>query len=132
MLRSLEQERAKYAWECVNEVKEKSSEVKEKYKSYVKRSVSLILTNGLGNTLAFYGSKFKCKKNLSKDEEAYKLVYEHIDGWFRKRFKIDKDILEWIIYDASSLEVFNVTKEIISLLIWMRRFVEAELEEEGE
>ncbi|HID41992.1 MAG TPA: hypothetical protein EYP33_07585, partial [Pyrodictium sp.] len=37
---------------------------------------------GLGNTLAFYGSKFKCKKNLSKDEEAYKLVYEHIDGRF--------------------------------------------------
>jgi len=37
MLRSLEQERAKYSWECINEVKKLEDEdLEDKYKSYVK------------------------------------------------------------------------------------------------
>lgn len=133
MLRSLEQERAKYAWYCINEIKEeKNDNLEDKYKSYVKKAPSYILVNGLGNTLAFFKSKFGGSeksedKKVSKDREAYKALYDHINKWFQERFNIKKDILEWITLEASSIDVFKVTKETIALLNWMRRFAEAEL-----
>jgi len=136
MLRSLEQERAKYAWDCINKIKrEEDDNLEDKYKSYVKKAPSYILVNGLGNTLAFFKSKFggseksedKEDKKVSKDKEAYEALYDHINKWFQKRFNIKKDILEWITLKASSIDVFKVTKETIALLNWMRRFAEAEL-----
>jgi len=120
MLRSLEQDRAKYAWECINEVKEKSYE--GEYKSYVQRAPTLILANGLSNTLAFWRSK--------KEKEAYNRLYEHINGWFN-RHNTNKDLLEWIISEnTSSLDVFKETKEMLALLNWLKRFAEAELKGE--
>jgi len=167
MLRSLEQERAKYAWECVNLMKaenrrkedekiglfikiieeikrRKKGEVSEddlkkyytklegRYSSYVKKTSTLIQTNGLGSTLAFYKSKFGSKEEekLSEDARAYKLIYDHINRWFKEQFKCNEDVLKWITMTASSIEVFQATKEIIALLNWMKRFAEAELREE--
>jgi len=123
MLKSLEQERARYAWDCINEVIAQKN-IEGKYSSYVKRAPTLIQTNGLGNTLAFYSSK-------KKDEPAYRLLYQHIDCWFKKKGHSDQDIFEWIISeDTSSLNTFQVTKEILALLNWMKRFAEAKLEGE--
>ena len=158
MLRSLERERAKYAWECIQNVKSALNlELESKYKSYVKSSASYIQINGLGNTIAFYKSKFEADfnkyvnelkkrsldenkvyeeafKRLSNDKKAYKLLCDHLNEWFKKRFRKNEDIIEWIISEnTSSIEVFQVTKEIISLLNWMKRFAEAELRDrEGE
>ena len=142
MLRSIEQKRAKFAWEKITQVKIKfekgksiqlkfNSEGKpieinktfiENYISYVKKSPTLIMTNGLGTTLAFYKSKSK---------DAYGYLYDNINEWFIKTRKIEaKDILEWIIDEkTSSVQVYQVTSEIISLLAWMKRFVESELGE---
>ena len=132
MLRSLEQERAKYAWECIQKVKG-NIELEDKYKSYVRSASSYIQINGLGNTMAFYKSKFeadlrkKGESGLSADKRAYKLLYDHLNGW-RKEQRGNKDILEWIRDEnTSSLRVFQATKEIITLLNWMKRFAEAEL-----
>lgn len=136
MLRNLEQERAKYAWDCIQEVKKEDGDLEKKYRSYVKRAISLILVNGLGNTLAFYRSKFEAslregrEKELGAEKKAYKLLYDHLDKWFKKQFRENKDLLEWIIDErTSSIKVFHVTKELIALLNWMGRFAEAELKE---
>jgi len=137
MLRSLEQERAKYAWECIQEAKG-DIDLENKYKSYVRSAPSYIQINGLGNTLAFYKSKFeadlrkKGENELSADKRAYKLLYDHLNGW-RKELRGGKDILEWIRDEnTSSLMVFQATKEIIALLNWMKRFAEAELRDKEE
>jgi len=137
MLRSLEQERAKYAWECIQEAKG-VIDLEDKYKSYVRSAPSYIQINGLGNTLAFYKSKFeadlrkKGENELSADKRAYKLLYNHLNGW-RKEQRGNKDILEWIRDEnTSSLGVFQATKEIIALLNWMKRFAEAELRDKEE
>ena len=62
MLRTLEQDRANYAWNCVKKIKDRNEEqVEKKYKSFVNKSSALVLTNGLGNTLAFYQSKYDGK-----------------------------------------------------------------------
>lgn len=170
MLRSLEQDRARYAWDCVNGVKAETlkkydkesgllEKIKEeikrrereesrieeklnnyykniegKYPSYVKKTPTLIQINGLGNTLAFYRSKFGIKEKeeekLSADDRTYKLLYEHINNWFKKKYNINQDIIEWIISEnSSSLDLFKTTREILSLLNWIKRFAEAELKE---
>ncbi|MCW7078434.1 MAG: type III-B CRISPR module-associated protein Cmr5 [Canidatus Methanoxibalbensis ujae] len=124
MLRSLEQERAKYAWECIQEVKEEGEELQKNYNSYVKKAPTLIQTNGLPNALAFY-------YNRRKREKAYELLYKHIADWNQvKRIRGDKEFLLWIVEDASSMDVFQVTGEVIALLNWMKRFAEAELKGE--
>ena len=147
MLRDLEQKRANYAWRSIQEVKNFGIEVESKYKSYVKNAPSYIQINGLGNTLVFYKSKFESDfkkyieesrkkglnekeafKKLSDDKKAYKLLYDHLNGWFKEQFKENREILYWIIDEnTSSIDVFHVTKEIIALLNWIKRFAEAEL-----
>ncbi len=121
MLRSLEQKRAKYAWDSISNVKSMDTKIQEKYSSYVKKVPAQIVTNGLGNTLAFLKSK-------SSGEEAYRLLNNHITNWFKEIRGENKDLLGWIISeDTSSIEVFRETKEILALLNWMKRFAEAEL-----
>jgi len=153
MLRSLEQERVKYAWECIQKVKG-YVDLEDKYKSYVKKASTYIQINGLGNTLVFYRSKFEAAfrkyldelkqkgvqdaereafQKLSEDEKAYKLLYDHLNGWFKQKIKQDEDILNWIIsQNTSSIDVFQATKEIIALLNWMKRFAEVELRDKEE
>lgn len=133
MLRSLDQDRAKFAWGKILEVKTRYNGSEGAYNSYVKKSPTLILTNGLGNTLAFFYSKFgnRPPNNLSSDERAYKLLYDHINEWCKNQKIVTGDILKWTIQDASSLDVFRITNEVMAILSWLKRFAEAELNEEG-
>jgi CRISPR-associated protein Cmr5 len=57
--KTLEQQRATRAWECVDEVTSKSQDFKKKYGSLARKVPTLILTNGLGQTLAFLKAKGK-------------------------------------------------------------------------
>lgn len=127
MLRSLDQDRAKFAWEKIQEVKIKYKESEGAYNSYVKKSPTLILTNGLGNTLAFFYSKFGSRDDLSSDARAYKLLYDHINEWCKNQKIVNDDILKWTVRDASSLDVFRITNEVMAILSWLKRFAEAEL-----
>ena len=127
MLRSLEQDRAKYAMDRIREVKEKEFQkdyksYAEEYKSYVRRMPMLILTNGLGNALAFIKSK---KNNKASDQ-----FYTHLNKWLKEMMIISgDDVLNWITdKNTSSIQVQRATDEILALLNWMKRFAEAELE----
>ena len=133
MLKSLEQERARYAWKCIMEIKkEKNGELEKKYKSYVKKAPTLIQNSGLGNTLAFYKSKSsESSQKKGERQEAYEKIYNHLKRWFQIRSGKKEDILHWIISEkTSSIEVFKTTKKIILLLNWMKKFVESELKGE--
>jgi CRISPR-associated protein Cmr5 len=54
-IKSLEQGRAKFAYECAS--KGSQQPTKKEYKSHVKKIPMLIKTNGLGSTFAFVKSK---------------------------------------------------------------------------
>lgn len=127
MLRTLEQDRANYAWNCVKKIKDRNEEqVEKKYKSFVNKSSALVLTNGLGNTLAFYQSKYDGK---SAEAQAYKDLYAHIDEWLKKQDIIDQNVLQWILSEkTSSLDVVRATKETVAFISWLKRFAVAELE----
>ncbi|MEM1614316.1 MAG: type III-B CRISPR module-associated protein Cmr5, partial [Thermoplasmatales archaeon] len=82
----------------------------------------LILTNGLGNALAFIKSK--------KNNKAYDQFYTHLNKWLKEMMIISgDDVLNWITdKNTSSIQVQRATDEILALLNWMKRFAEAELE----
>ena len=187
LLRSLEQERAKFAFDTANaivtlrnaknldrinnllkQVLEKENliseevfeqlkegnnlpfdskyqkELEDKLSTHIKKSAPLILTNGLGNTMAFYVSKkvnaipedvIKLKSWLSADKMAYAIAYDILNRWLKENgFLRDKNtVLDWFNDEGtSSLDVLWATQETLALLNWMKRFAQAMLEEEKE
>lgn len=136
-MRTLEQKRASYAYSKVSYIASLNKDVQENYHSYVKSAPALILTNGLGNTLAFYLSKAKVKpedvnekvKSLEGRERSYAELYLHITEWLRKNGYGD---LNWVIDKATNIENLQATREAIALLNWMKRFADAMLKEESQ
>lgn len=124
--RTIEQDRAKYAAECVNEAKGVKG-----YGSYARRAGALIQTQGLGQALAFWRSK-GWEKGRPKNGDAYALLYQHMSSWLNQRLEINNDILKWIQQDASTEDYRRATAEAQAFLIWLKRFAEAELGDDNE
>lgn len=160
MMRTLEQERARYAWDCVqhcldqaieglqSKINEERDEKirdelqrrlktlqseeggknwKREYGSLARKVPSLILTNGLGQTLAFL--KAKGKNNPSDEHE---VLYQHITEWLKQQLKLNGDLLEWIVNSANSQQYRLATMEALAFLQWLKRFAEAVLPKGGE
>jgi CRISPR-associated protein Cmr5 len=119
-LRTLEQERAKHAWDCVQEVKDKP--FAGDYRTIAVKVPSLIVTNGLGQTLAFLKAK-------GKDEPGneHEVLYRHLADWVGRKVNADGDLLSWLVNTATSQQYRLATMEALALLQWLKRFAEAEL-----
>lgn len=141
-LRSLEQERAEFAYKKVLEVKRESQDVQGKYSSYVRSAPVLILTNGLGQALAFYLSKLEALPDVNyksispqsfnkAERKAYAYLYKHIAEWLAEGRKSTsgKDPLRYYM-ETTGTEAMVLTDETIALLNWLKRFAEAMLEKE--
>ncbi|MFP3206411.1 MAG: type III-B CRISPR module-associated protein Cmr5 [Hydrogenobaculum sp.] len=131
-MKTLEQERSNYAFECISRIKGKNFE--KDASSLIAKLGTLILTNGLGNTLAFLFSKAKnhhLETIVIISNWLYKLegqnkqvnsgnVKEKIDQIMRD-FVLDVDVEKYIYY----------TDETLRLINWLRRFSDAMLESGG-
>jgi CRISPR-associated protein Cmr5 len=132
-MKTLEQERSNYAFECISKIKGKNFE--KDASSLIAKLGTLILTNGLGNTLAFLFSKAKDhhletiaiisnwlyelegrKEEIKKDN-----VQQKIDQ-IMKKFVLDVDVEKYMYY----------TDETLRLINWLRRFSDAMLESGGD
>jgi CRISPR-associated protein Cmr5 len=119
--RSLEQDRAKAAWEKVSEVKKQKKEHAEKYGQLAKRAPADIQANGLGQTLAFWRAK----------EAHHKALFRDVSDWVKGQLEFDAkfNLLEWIISDKATTDDYRrATAEAMAFLVWVKRFAEAELE----
>jgi len=130
---NLEHERAKEAWSCVDYVKseyEHDKGFQKEYRSRVMELPTLIIINGLGQTLAYLKSKGKGDEN--KPEEK---VYQDIDGWLSKNKNIHwnakGELIERVIALPSD-KFRQVTAETLAYLSWMKRFADAVLPKEGD
>ena len=125
-LKTIEQGRAKYAFEKVKEISEdRSKKLKENYKSTAKKLPVLIKTNGLGQTLAFL--KSKGEKDESKPKNAHDRLYDQISIWLQTEdFKGLVGVGELVeqVINLESQAYRQVTVETLALLNWMRRFVD--------
>lgn len=121
LIQTLEQQRASKAWDFVNEVDKKDEKTKKKYRSLALKTPVLIMTNGLGQTLAFFKSK----------KEEHELLYGHLTKWLIDESKIYQsgELIEKVIKEGSS-KYRQATIEALAFLNWIKRFAEAELPED--
>ena len=121
----LEQKRAKYALDKV--LKEKKD--KEKYGTFIRRLPPMILTNGLGQALAFLLADAE-----GKEEKPSWRIYSQMQQWLIIEQKIyakpDSGLIETIVRGSRS-DYMHAQQEALSLLVWMKKFADAYLPESG-
>ncbi|MCS7224469.1 MAG: type III-B CRISPR module-associated protein Cmr5 [Armatimonadetes bacterium] len=129
--KTLEQQRAKHAWDAIQKLlkslekdQKLSKEDKGAYAALAQKIPTLILTNGLGQTLAFL---------KSKKDNPHQWLLCHLSEWTLRQVDPNasqQDLLEWVLeHDSNAYR--RATVEALAYLTWLKRFAEAELKVEG-
>jgi len=116
---TLDQKRARQAWENVKTVKKQPFE--GDYGSLARRVPALVQTNGLGQTLAFLKAK-------GKDNKAHQVLYDHLSDWVVGQMGWRRELLAEVV-EQGTADYRRATAEAIAFLNWLKRFAEAELKE---
>ena len=117
---TIEQKRARAAWDAVLAVKGQES-YKEKYLALVRSAPADVLTNGLGQTLAFLKAKGKGE---------HKALSKHLSRWVcpQMGWTQNDDLLRKLTEPDAGSDVYRrATAETLAYLVWLKRFAEAEL-----
>ena len=128
----LEQLRAKDAHDQTKKVK--GEPWAAQYGSYVERFGPAVLTNGLGQALAFERASAGCSPGEG-DEQAHKRLYDNIQGWLRKDdggpalLRRETDLLDWLV-EAEQSEYLAAQAETLAWLSWHKKFCQAYLPRE--
>lgn len=136
---NIEQERGRQAWKNVKAIKDLNQpELEKKYRSQARGLNAMIQMNGLGQTLGFLNAKHKNAKG--KTEHYYLMA--HLTEWMKEHFTADNSgemtsnhngLLTWVINEATtSADYRRATTECLAFGLWLRRFAEAELKDDGE
>jgi CRISPR-associated protein Cmr5 len=130
---STELKRARQAVEWVSKLKKIGGNAAKEYSSLARSAPADIQSNGLGQTLAFWRSK-GWEKGKPKNN-GHTLLYQHLSQWVCGRMGWDgkaKDhgLLSWLVEKDTS-DYRRATVEAQAFLVWLKRFAEAELGEEG-
>lgn len=113
-MRNIDQERAAYAWGCVQGIN-------DKYANLAKGAPALIMTSGLMQTLAFY---------QGKGENHHKALVKHVCDRLHERFKKEianadfKTVME-SLHGSNPRFYQQATDETLELLRWLRQFAPA-------
>lgn len=137
---TLEQGRAKYAYECAEDVvKNEKIEFQKKYRNGVVKKVPMMIkTNGLGATLAF--AKAKGSAQGSDEKRAWNRVYVQINDWLNNStnshlIESNSEGNEDLVYkviNLSSNDYRALTIEVLAFFNWLRRFAEGLIAGEDE
>lgn len=109
---SLEQQRAKFAWERVQGCS-------KDYTNLAKAAPALIMNNGLMQALAFYQSKGK---------DHHLALNRHLCEWLRQRGivqQVDFPGVMTALQGADATTFRRATEETLALLKWIRQFAAA-------
>jgi len=142
---TIEQERAKQAWSNIRSIKKlENKDLEKKYRSLARGLNAMIQVNGLGPTLGFFYAKWRTKQKEQgqaepKKTEHYYLL-EHLSQWMRTHFKASNSstmgtnfngLLSWVTHEqTTSADYRRATTECLAFGVWLRRFAEAELEDD--
>jgi CRISPR-associated protein Cmr5 len=139
----IEQERGRKAWQDIAAIKAlNNKELERKYRSRARSLNAMIQINGLGQTLGFFSANAWSKgkdQEKRKETECYYLL-AHLTDWMRDHFTASnssamgadyKGLLTWLINEeTTSADYRRATTECLAFGVWLRRFAEAELEED--
>lgn len=123
----LEQGRAAFAFQKATEGKK----IGKEYLSNVRKMPMQIKTNGLGAALAFAFAKGS--KNGVPQDNAWGLLYQHIEKWLKEDKKqlirFDDNRLAARLTEVDSTTYRAVTIEVLAFLAWLKRFSEGLIDE---
>lgn len=126
---TLEQERATFALERVEEVKEGKD--KAKYKTQLLKLPARLHSNGLGQTVAFYLSAGSGKPEV--------VICNWLEAWLRKREVFGQEVRlidgitgRHVTPDRAEADYREASVEVRALAVWLKRFAEAFIEGEEE
>ncbi|PIE35703.1 type III-B CRISPR module-associated protein Cmr5 [candidate division KSB3 bacterium] len=108
----------------------------EKYASYVQNFSMHIKQNGLGAALTFVYAKRSAQAGTEKNPyNAYDLLYQQLSQWvahknFIKNFDKDNSELVYAVVQLNSPSYRFLTREMLALLAWLRRFAEGCMSED--
>ncbi len=129
--RTLEQRRAKFALEKIQQLSQQQGKAKEAA-LYIRRLPALTFGNGLGQALAFLLAKAEGKK-----DNPARYVYDIVSDWIIRERKIypenGTDLLESMMNNNRD-KYMIAQEEAWALLDWLKKFADALLptEEESE
>jgi len=128
---TIEQQRAKHAWQAVERLKVGSEEADD-YAREAKKLPVRIMTSGLGQALAFIKAKAGRKKEENGDaknqeKNGFRALQQDLSDWARQRLQYpgpEQGLLEAVIH-ADSQFLRRATDEVLAYLRWLNRFTEA-------
>jgi CRISPR-associated protein Cmr5 len=131
--RTLEQERAAHALGCVRALEEKGQGGYGNYRSYVERLPAQIVMNGLGQAMSMVRSRDpkhgSGKERESEDARAYRLLYEHMQGWLCGTHEAapsrGKACLITAIIEQDQDTYVRAHAEALVYLEWLKKFARA-------
>lgn len=122
---TLEQERAKFALERVESVR--NHDKRAKYKTQLLKLPARLHTNGLGQTVAFYISAGPGKPETD--------ICDWLEKWLQKRIPAlqKRELIDCIagrgIPEADAERIYReAAAEARALAVWLKRFAEAFIE----
>ncbi len=122
-MRTVEQQRSKFALGCVEE----ALSVGGSYKSLVKKFPMMVLRNGLLQTIAFLESK---------GGEQHQMLLKHIKSYLRgcSPLRLELDDNENLSRYLSDIDVNlyrSITVDVLAFAKWLSRYAESLIEESG-
>jgi CRISPR-associated protein Cmr5 len=116
MSQTLDQQRARFAWEC-------TANANEDFKNRISGAPSLIMTNGLMQALAYYKDK------------GHEEVWEPIVRWLAQQWKLPeanaknnderfKAVMKKL-HEGSADAYFFATEEALAIVKWIRQYAKA-------
>jgi len=140
--RTLEQERASFAWQKVSQAKsaknKKGESIAEEYGSLARGATAEILYSGLGPTLAFWRAKGYENGRIKEGDNQHARLLGDVGDWvmgqLQKQDEVTpeqagKGLLDWVVNTCTTEQYRRTRAEAIAFLIWVKRFAEAELGE---
>jgi len=124
MPQTKEIDRAKRAYNCVIAVKD--TQFEDKYSSYVKSAPTMILSNGLGQSLAFWKSKAASR---SIEAQAYQTLLSNLDENVQI-ISNQGQLFDAVINRFDHSQYKLAAKEALAFLAWLKRFASSELKSE--
>lgn len=123
---SLEQQEAIYALEKVKDIQEEN--ISGEYFRQVKRLPAMVLTNGLGHSLAFLLASAEGK---SRDNSGHQALFEDIAGWLHELevYPNKGEVLNHMMKGSMSTYI-EAQNYVMRILTWLVRFANAYLDSE--
>lgn len=121
MSKSIHNEMAEFAYKWISKEIRGQSFQKE-FRSLARSFPSMIQVNGLGAATAFL---------FSKKGGEHKAMYQLTDDWTKRKFgEMDCDLMQRITkMDSKQYRLY--TRELMNLCLWVKRFAEGLIENDG-